>query len=195
MKKLFSPERGITDGIWEMLEMIDLGGHLYGLCALRVPESAGRFVDIAGYIRAGLSHVAPVQARCVLLHPQWLRARSWWTAWLAGDNCSKSSPARDIEKKSHYLFLLLYLIVKPSMSLFMSNIWERRLRTFEGKFLRLPSEQRFSGSVLVSAESEESDPLGPRGAQHFQPECQLKEHCNELGLAASRIKHPTSVTK
>lgn len=44
--------------------MIDLRRHLYGPYALRVPKSAGRFVDIAGYISAELSHVAPVQVRC-----------------------------------------------------------------------------------------------------------------------------------
>ena len=50
--------------------MIDSGGHLYGPYALRVPKSAGRFVDIAGYIRAEVSHVAAVQVRCsVLLYP------------------------------------------------------------------------------------------------------------------------------
>lgn len=70
MKKLFSPKRGVTDGIWETLEMIALGGHLYGPYALRVPKSAGRFLDIAGYIRAEVSHMAPVQVRCgVLLYP------------------------------------------------------------------------------------------------------------------------------
>ena len=47
--------------------MVDLGGHLYGPYVLRVPEPAERFVDIAGYIRAELSHVAPVQARCGVL--------------------------------------------------------------------------------------------------------------------------------
>lgn len=64
MKKLFSPRRGITDGVLETLEMIDSGGCLPGPWALRVPKSMGRFVDRAGYIRAELSDVAPVQGRC-----------------------------------------------------------------------------------------------------------------------------------
>lgn len=52
-----------------MLEMIDLGGHLHGPYALRVPKSAGRFVDIADYITAEVSHVAPVQMRGSILLP------------------------------------------------------------------------------------------------------------------------------
>lgn len=75
LKKLFSPKKGVADGIRETLETIDFGGHWYGPYALGVPESAGSFVDIAGYIRAELGHVAPVQVSCgVLLHPQAARS-------------------------------------------------------------------------------------------------------------------------
>lgn len=93
-----------------MLEVIDLGGHLHGHHALRAPKSAGTLVDTAGYIRAEVSHVAPVQARCsVSLYP--LAALSAeLTKRLAGGRELLLSP--DTNEKSCYLFLLLHLKAK-----------------------------------------------------------------------------------
>lgn len=77
------------------MEMIDLGGHLYGPFALRVPESAGRFVDIGDYIRAEVSHVAPVQMRgSILLYPHAALSAELTHGWLAAENHSRVLSSR-----------------------------------------------------------------------------------------------------
>lgn len=64
---------------------------------------------------------------CIAVSPRgsecWANETAGWQEITAPE----SSPAGDINEKSHYLFLLFYLTVKSNMSLFVSNVWERCL--------------------------------------------------------------------
>lgn len=131
------------------------------------PESAGRFVDTGGYIRAG---ACSRMCGCI----PWAPSAEPGKRCLAGDNCSwacsciSGTRAVSISSSSH-----TEQSNQTRHCLHPVFGKDAEWRGLEGKFLRLSSEQHFSSPVLVRAESEESDPLGPLGSQPFQAKCQL----------------------
>lgn len=149
--------------------MWGLGRHLHGPCALRVRVC--REICWHWWLHQSWSQcVAPVQG-CVAVS---LGSQCWAReVLLAGDNCSWACCSTTGTRRVT-TFLLLHWTIKPTCHCLHPVFGkDAELRGSEGKFLRLSSEQHFSSPVLVRAESEESDPLGPLGSQPFQPKCQL----------------------